>query len=47
MKQIMKSDKPKRIMFAGASGTGKTALANFISQVYGEGQIPFSIRPFT
>lgn len=41
MKRIMKSDKPKRIMFAGASGTGKTTLANFISQVYGEGQIPF------
>ena len=37
----MKSDKPKRIMFAGASGTGKTTLANFISKVYGEGQIPF------
>lgn len=32
----MKENKPLRIMFAGASGTGKTTLANYISQVYGE-----------
>lgn len=39
----MKENKPLRIMFAGASGTGKTTLANFISQVVGDTnrEIPF------